>query len=325
MIAGPAALAAQFASAPNGAGEIIMSGQLLVALPLALLAGFISFASPCVLPVVPGYLGLIGATSTAPDARGATGRQGHEAQGQDARGASTGAVAATATGATGSVSATRATTTTSVTASAAAPAAAVAGRAGYRLGSRGRLVLGSVLFVLGFAVVYVLTGAAFGQAGVWLVQYQGIVLRVLGVIVLVMGVVFLGQLGFMQRQWKIASRPVGLIGAPLLGLIFGIGWAPCIGPTLIAIQTLSFQAASPGRGALLAFAYCLGLGIPFVIAAIGFGTATRWSTWLRRNIRTINIIGGVLLMVIGVLMVVGVWQSFISWIGYLLPAYATPL
>lgn len=282
-----------------GPGEVIMQGQLLVALPLALLAGLISFASPCVLPVVPGYLGLVGATSTdgRPDARGAGDTHGAT----DARGA----VGASGGGATSVATAT-------------AP-----GR--LRVGSRGRVVLGAALFVLGFSLVYVLTGAAFGQLGVWLIQYQGVVLRVLGAVVIVMGLVFLGQVGLLQRQWKPAAKPIGLVGAPLLGIIFGVGWAPCVGPTLIAIQSLSFQSASADRGALLAFAYCLGLGIPFILAAIGFGAATRANAWLRRHIRAINLAGGALLIVIGLLMVLGVWQSFISWIGFLLPGYVSPL
>ncbi|KAB1650443.1 cytochrome c biogenesis protein CcdA [Pseudoclavibacter endophyticus] len=271
-----------------------------------------SFASPCVLPVVPGYLGLVGATSTAAPAHGApTQDASARARAESSTGAAHAAVSASAT----DVSAASTITT----------ATAVAGRPGYRLGSRGRVVLGAVLFVLGFSLVYVLTGAAFGQLGVWLLQYQDIVLRMLGAIVLLMGLVFIGQVTFLQRQWKPTSKPIGLIGAPLLGVIFGVGWAPCVGPTLIAIQSLSFQSASAGRGALLAFAYCLGLGIPFVLAAVGFGAAARWSTWLRRNMRHINVIGGVLLMVIGLLMVLGIWQSFISWIGFLLPGYVSPL
>lgn len=273
-------------------GEVIMQGQLLVALPLALLAGFISFASPCVLPVVPGYLGLVGATaSSAPTGKTPTARGD-----ADTPGAIGGTAIATAT------------------------------RGRLQVGTRGRVVLGTVLFVLGFSLIYVLAGAAVGQLGVWLVQSQGIVLRVLGVVVMLMGFVFIGQVSFLQRQWKPAGRSVGLIGAPLLGIVFGIGWAPCIGPTLVAIQSLSFHSASPGRGALLAFAYCIGLGIPFIIAAMGFSAATRVNSWLRRHIRTINLIGGALLMLIGLLMLLGVWQSFISWVGYaLLPAYVSPL
>lgn len=257
-----------------GPGELILHGQLLIALPLALLAGFVSFASPCVLPVVPGYLGLVGATARA-DANG------------------------------------RLPTGT--------------GQRALATASRGRTALGAALFVLGFSLVYVLSGAAFGQLGVWLLQYQGLVLRVLGGVVILMGLVFIGQVSFLQRQWKLTARPVGLVGAPLLGIVFGVGWAPCLGPTLIAIQSLSFESADPARGALLAFAYCLGLGVPFILAALGFGQATRRGGWMRRHLRTINLVGGTMLIVIGLLMVLGIWQHFIFAIGALLPGYVAPI
>ncbi|MDO5051976.1 MAG: cytochrome c biogenesis CcdA family protein [Pseudoclavibacter sp.] len=256
-------------------GEVIMHGGLLAALPLAAAAGFLSFASPCVLPVVPGYLGLIGATSGP--------------------------------------------------AGPAVPAEGRGGTTSARAVPRSRLALGAMLFVLGFSLVYVLSGAAFGQLGFWLLQHQGALLRVLGVVVALMGLVFIGRLPFLQRTLRLPQRPVGLAGAPLLGMVFGLGWAPCLGPTLIAIQALGFQSAAAGRGALLAFAYCLGLGLPFVLLAFGFGAATRAAGWLRRRIRTVNLIGGGLLVLIGLLMVTGVWQSFIAAIGALVPGYVTPL
>ena len=295
-----------------GPGEVIMQGQLLVAIPLAMLAGLISFASPCVLPVVPGYLGLIGATSEVAGAGG--GRRGAVSPRDTRSAGSSGTVSGV--GSAGS----------SGTVSAAGPAAPRGGgEAAVSRGARSRLVLGAALFVLGFSAVYVLSGAAFGQLGVWLLQYQATLLRVVGVVVILMGLVFIGQVSVLQRQRRLHLKPIGLVGAPLLGLIFGIGWAPCIGPTLIAIQALSFQSASAGRGALLAFAYCLGLGIPFVLAAVGFGAFTRASSWVRRHIRAINLTGGITLILIGLLMVTGVWQSFVSAIGFLLPAYVSPI
>lgn len=262
----PSLSAAVSAAAPvtlaAGPGDTIMHGQLLLAVPLAMLAGLVSFASPCVLPVVPGYLGLVGATADSGD-------------------------------------------------DASAPARP----------TRSRLVLGALLFVFGFSVVYVLTGAAFGEIGVWLLRYQGVVMRVMGAVVVLMGVVFLGQVTFLQRERRATWRPSGLVGAPLLGMIFAVGWAPCIGPTLVAIQTLSFQSASAWRGALLAFCYCLGLGLPFVLVALGFGAATRSMAWLRRHVRALNIAGGVLLILIGVLMLAGVWQMLVASLGALLPGY----
>lgn len=266
-------------------GDLIVNGQLIVAIPLALLAGFISFASPCVLPVVPGYLGLVSSVADTGVAPGpAAGRDG------------AGDASAPKTGST-----------------------MLAAR------TRSREGLGALLFVLGFSLVYVAAGAAAGQLGVWMLQYQGIILRVLGLVVIAMGLVFIGQIAPLQRERRSSRKPAGLIGAPLLGMIFAVGWAPCVGPTLVAIQALSFESASAGRGALLALFYCLGLGVPFILAGVGLGAATRSFGWLKRNIRTINLIGGSLLIVIGLLMLVGVWQQLIMAIASILPGYVAPL
>ena len=140
-----------------------------------------------------------------------------------------------------------------------------------------------------------------------------------------MGLIFIGLVSPLQRTLQLRAAPTGLIGAPILGFVFGLGWAPCLGPTLVAIQALSFTEASAGRGALLAFVYCLGLGLPFVIAALGWNAATRWLGWLKRRIRTINLIGGAILVLIGLLMVTGVWQRFVSYIGAILPGYVAPI
>lgn len=268
-------------------GEIIVGGQLVVALPLALLAGLVSFASPCVLPVVPAYLGLIGATTENTDAAETAAANGATKNG------------ATQNGDTKTV---------------------VAGRR-----DGGRVVLGALLFVLGFSVIYVITGAAFGQLGVLFLRWQDPITRVLGVVVMLMGIVFLGLVSPMQRTLRLNATPAGLVGAPLLGMVFGLGWAPCLGPTLVAIQSLSFQEASAWRGALLAFVYCLGLGAPFVLAAFGWQAATRWLGWLKRHVRIINIIGGSILVLIGLLMVTGAWSALMSQLGALLPGYVTPI
>lgn len=274
LAAGPA-----LAASP---GETIMTGQLIVALPLALLAGFVSFASPCVLPVIPGYVGMLGSIST-PD---------------DQKTSGNGDAPAAASG--GTVTKTRTT-------------------------QRSRVALGATLFVLGFSVIYVLTGAVFGQLGVWFMRFQDPIIRVLGIVVILMGLVFVGMSGPWQRTMKLKGAPAGLLGAPLLGAIFAIGWAPCLGPTLVAIQALSFDTASPGRGALLAFVYSLGLGIPFILAAVGWNAATSWVGWLKRNIRMINLIGGLIIILIGLLMVLGIWQQFLSTIAAMLPGYVAPI
>jgi len=232
----------------GGVGQIVFSGQLLLALPIALLAGLVSFASPCVLPLVPGYLAYVGGISDPGAKR-----------------------------------------------------------------DRSRLLTGVGLFILGFAVVFVAYGAAFGALGFWLIRWQDVVVRVLGALVIVMGLVFIGQFSFLQRTIKPAWRPAtGLIGAPLLGIVFGLGWTPCIGPTLAAISALSVGSGSPWRGALLGLFYCVGLGIPFLLVALGFEWVAGSVAFLKRHIRAINIIGGVLLVVIGILMVTGLWSELMS-------------
>jgi cytochrome c-type biogenesis protein len=153
-----------------------------------------------------------------------------------------------------------------------------------------------------------------------------IITRVAGVIVILMGLIFIGQFTFLQRtvtpRWRIAS---GLTGAPVLGLVFGIGWAPCIGPTLTAVLALSLNGGSPVRGAVLGAAYCIGLGVPFLLVALGFGWVSGSVDWLKRNIRIVNIIGGVVLVLIGVLMVSGLWQTMISQFGAVIGAFVTPI
>ena len=284
-------------AAGNAVGETIVSGQLLVAIPLAVLAGLISFASPCVLPVVPGYLGLVGAVAQDAPAK-ARSRQTVGASGQDL----------------GTVS--------------ASTAPSVAPKSGFlaRLTTgRGRVAFGATLFVLGFSVIYVLSGAAFGQIGTWLLLNQGVVMRVLGAIVILMGVVFIGQVSFMQRTARLKFAPSGLLGAPLLGVVFGVGWTPCLGPTLAAIMALGVQTASPARGALLAVCYCSGRGLPFSRIARGLGRVTTGVNWLRKHIRTINLIGGGLLIILGFLMLIGVWQQIMFAFAAMLPGYVAPL
>lgn len=254
----------------NPIGELVLSGNLLLAVPIALLAGLISFASPCVLPLVPGYLGFVGGFTGAASAGGGEGATDR--------------------------------------------------------GNRNRLLLGVALFILGFSIVFVSFGLVFGVAGLLLKQWLDIITRVAGVVIIVMGLVFIGQFTFLQRtlkpRWRVAT---GLAGAPFLGIVFGLGWAPCIGPTLAAVLALSLDGGSPARGALLGAVYCLGLGIPFLLVALGFGWVSGSVAWLRRNIRIINIVGGILLVVIGLLMVTGLWQAMISALGAVIGAFVPAL
>lgn len=231
--------------------EIVYSGQLLLALPLALLAGLVSFASPCVLPLVPGYLGFLG---------GASG-----------------------------------TTETAV---------------------RTRLVLAVLLFVLGFSTVFVALSTLAGSLGAFVLRYQDLIIRVSGVVVIILGLAFMGRIGILQRAMKPTWRPrQNLASAPVLGVIFAVGWTPCFGPALAAISALSLQGGDPARGALLGLAYGLGLGVPFVLLAAGLSWAQQALTWLRRNVRRVNVVGGVMLIATGALMVSGLWSMFVNWLG----------
>ena len=251
----------------NGVQNFVATAPLLLAVPVAILAGLISFASPCILPLVPGYLAYVGGFT---DGRSTA-------------------------------------------------------RTGDRVGQR-RLVLGVALFVLGFAAVFVLTGFVFGAVGFWLIEWRDAITRVGGVVLILLGLVFVGQFTFMQRTFKPTWRPVtGLAGAPLLGVIFAIGWSPCTGPTLAAINTMSVSGGSAWQGAVLALFYALGLGVPFVLIALGFGWASGALAFLRRHIRVINVVGGALLIVMGVLMVSGVWNAWILQLQGVIPSFVTSL
>ena len=193
-------------------------------------------------------------------------------------------------------------------------------------GRRGRVLLGSLLFVLGFSIVFVSYGVAFGSIGSVLLQYQEPINRVLGVIVIVMGLVFLGVIPGMQREWRLHRAPTwGVAGAPLLGIIFGLDWSPCIGPTLTAVQSLAFTEASAMRGAALSMAYCLGLGLPFVALAVAFSRTAGALGWVRRNYEWVMRIGGAMLIVIGLLLVTGAWTSFTIWLRVTMPGFETAL
>jgi len=191
---------------------------------------------------------------------------------------------------------------------------------------RGTVLLGSLLFVLGFSVVFVSYGVLFGGVGETLLRYADVVSRVLGVLVILLGLAFMGVIPGMQREFRIHRLPRwGVAGAPLLGLLFGLGWTPCIGPTLAAVQTLAFTEASALRGAVLSFAYCLGLGLPFVILAVAFSRLAGAVSFLRRHSLVIMRVGGVLLVGVGVLLVTGLWNDLTVWLRITVPGFVTLL
>ncbi|MEV7182927.1 cytochrome c biogenesis CcdA family protein [Kitasatospora sp. NPDC101235] len=231
----------------------VQSGALLAAAPVALVAGLVSFFSPCVLPLVPGYLSYVTGFSAADLA--------------DARGS-----------------------------------------------RRGRMLLGVVLFILGFTAVFVSTGALFGYFGQELQDYKRVISIVLGSLTVVMGLAFMGLVpGLSMREVRSHRRPaVGLLGAPMLGVVFGVGWTPCMGPTLTAVQNLALNQADAQRGALLTTFYCLGLGVPFILAAVAFRRALGAFGWVKRHYPLVMRIGGGMLVAVGLLLVTGIWDSMMS-------------
>ena len=286
---------AALAGLPASVGEVVSSGSLVIAIPLAVLAGLLSFASPCVLPLVPGYLSYV---------TGLTGAELAEAQASSAAvpagtssGAGTGAAAGAAIGATAAGAAAGATT-------ASPPVGAT------RMPVKHRVVLGTLGFILGFSAVFVSYGALFGGLGAQLLTHQDVITRVLGVVVIVLGLGFLGLVPSLQREARLHHRPArGIWGAPLLGALFALGWTPCIGPTLAAVQSLAFTEGSAARGALLSVAYCIGLGLPFLVIGLAMERGLEALAWARRNTRAIQVVGGVSMILLGVLMVSGLWGS----------------
>ncbi len=269
--------------------DTVLGGSMLLAVPLAVLAGLVSFASPCVLPLVPGYLGYVTGMAGASRSAGAAGPRTAVAAAQG------GAATATAT-----------------------PTLADVGR--------GRLLAGVGLFVAGFTLVFVLFGVLAGSLGAALVQWSDVVTRVLGVVVVLMGLAFLGwlPLGQTERRLHVAPR-AGLWGAPLLGVVFGLGWAPCIGPTLVAVYTLALDGASAGRGAVLSVAYCLGLGLPFLLVALGLERSRRALAFLRRHRVAVMRIGGGVLVAVGLALVTGLWGAWTQSLQGLVGGFETVL
>jgi cytochrome c-type biogenesis protein len=292
--------------------SLVSSGPLLLAIPVAAAAGAVTFLSPCCLPLVPGYLayitGMSGADATATPATAVP--------------ASTGLATAGAP-ATAGGEAEGAGVTTRARATATAPTGGNTGR------HTGRTVAGTALFVAGFSAVFSLTGLAVGGLGQLFSAHDSLLTRVLGAVTIVLGLLFFGAFDrfmFAGRIFKPSVMPkAGLAGAPLLGVLFGIGWTPCIGPTLTAVLALSLQSGTAARGAFLAFIYGLGLGIPFLIVAVAFSRMVNVLSFFKRNARLVSQIGGVLLVAVGLLEVTGAWTSAITWLhthwfsGYNLP------
>ncbi len=222
--------------------EQIFSGFLLTAFPFAFIAGLISFLSPCVLPLVPGYLSFA---------------------------------------------------------------------AGFSV-SRGKVLLGSFLFVLGFSAVFVSFGAFFGGLGNTLSANEEIISRILGVVTIFLGFVFYGRFPFSPTIRPKMRTTGGLLGAPLLGVLFGIGWTPCIGPALAAVQTLAFQESSATRGAVLSFGYCLGLGLPFILSGLSIDKSAKLRSIIYRRGDIISKVGGIFLITLGLLQVLGLWSELMN-------------
>jgi len=230
----------------------LMDGFLLSAFPIAILAGLISFVSPCVLPLVPGY---------------------------------------------------------------------VAFAAGFSK-SRGRIFLGSLLFVFGFSILFISYGALFGQLGAEISSNEEMITRVLGLLTIVMGVIFLGAFPLMPTVKPKISTQGGLIGAPLLGFLFGVGWTPCIGPALASVQALAFQESSAVRGAVLSLGYCIGLGLPFIASGLFLDRSEKLRKVLVKSGGKISTVGGVLLIIIGILQLTGLWTDLMIEMRSLISEFA---
>ncbi|ANW63314.1 MULTISPECIES: cytochrome c biogenesis CcdA family protein [Mycolicibacterium] len=241
----------------TGFTELAATGPLLLALGACLLAGLVSFASPCVVPLVPGYLSYLAAVVGVDD------------------------------------------------------------RGSVKTVSKMRVAGSAALFVAGFTVVFILGTVAVLGMTTSLITNQVVLQQVGGVLTIIMGLAFIGFIPAMQRQVKFTPRQVSSVaGAPLLGAVFGLGWTPCLGPTLAGVITVASatDGASVARGVTLVIAYCLGLGVPFILLAFGSSWAVGGLGWLRRNTRTIQIIGGVLMICVGVALVTGLWSDFVSYV-----------
>jgi cytochrome c-type biogenesis protein len=236
----------------NTFAGIAASGPLLLAVGVAAIAGLISFLSPCVLPLVPGYLSYV------------TGLAGADLD------------------------------------------------SGVR---RGRVLAGTLLFIAGFASVFVLTSVLLAGAGRALLRHERVVEVVVGTLIIVLGAAFVGLIPGLQREWRIHRLPAaGLVGAPVFGAVFALSWSPCLGPTLGVVLGLATVGGSTGRAVTLALAYCLGLGLPFIAFGLGFRRLLGVFRAVRRNSAWVTRVGGALLIIVGIALVTGGWLDFVNWL-----------